>query len=222
MRTETGGLHGSPFLSRNRPSYLEVVGEDFLLTLREVSRTAKGEVIYDCPWCEERYGPNPERFYPKLYYSPAKGVGFCFRCGTALRVETNPSSLSSLSSRDRVLPSLVQAQEALAPIEDLSLLLPLEREKGLATAYLLHRSPYLREILPRFPVEYYLASFGGGEYGVVFPFRYRGKVVSYQIRHFRTDCREPHERYTTRMGPKKFPTPLSVWTTGSPLSPYPW
>lgn len=185
-----------------KAKYHEVVSEEFLAGLEEVGRTAKGEVIYNCPWCEERYGPRPDRKYHKLYYNPAKGVGFCFRCGTSLSIISSGISLSEATT---VLPSLSIPHKDTAepsPISDIFLALPISKNRELAKYYLLQRSPYLQEVIPKYGITYYQASFGNGLYGVVFPFYFQGKLVSYQVRYFRLDGKPLSERYETRPGPK--------------------
>ncbi len=192
-------------LSTAKARYHEVVSEDFLASLEEVRRTAKGEIIYNCPWCEERYGPRPDKKYHKLYFNPEMGVGFCFRCGTSISVE---KSGLSLADTNIVLPSLsLKGRDSNPPhkdsfISDLFLSLPITKGKEMAHYYLMQRSPYLYEVFGKYKVPYYQAYYGDGLYGVVFPFYVEGKIVSYQVRYFRLDGRAVPYRYDTRQGPK--------------------
>jgi len=184
----------------NTARFREEVEEAFLSSLQEVSRTGK-EIIYNCPWCEERYGPNDKRFYPKLYYNPLKRVGYCFRCNTVMIVKSDGISFLLEDNQPLLLSDSEKSGKKLGPI-DISLALPIEKDKRRAFSYILNRSPYFREIIVEHPIEFYQANFGGGLLGVVFPFRVDGAVWSYQVRFFREDGLEPETRYETRPGIK--------------------
>lgn len=205
--TSKGGLKKVERLAR----YYERVGQEFLSSLQEVSRTSKGEIIYNCPWCEERYGPNEKRFYPKLYYNPQKQTGFCFRCGTVVLVSNSPQELSDPDLS--LAPSLEDRGDGeLSEIKDLSLLFPLEEDNIEAMRYILWRSPYFAEVIRRYRdrIVFYDANFGGGLRGVVFPFTVEGKVYSYQVRFYREDGSDPEVRYETRPGLKIPYSPFGI------------
>jgi hypothetical protein len=200
LRTDTLKSLKKKGKSFSSAKFYEEVDESFLSSLQEVNRNGR-EIIYNCPWCEERYGPNEKRFYPKLYYNPSKRVGYCFRCNTVMVVKSD--GLSFLSEGDQpVAPSLGEANKSIEPINNLNLALPIERDKKKALSYMLNRSPYLVEIISEKPFEFYQANFGKGLMGVVFPFRVEGEIWSYQVRFFREDGGDPETRYETRPGVK--------------------
>ncbi len=198
-----------------RARHYEYVQPEFILSLQEVRRTGGGEVVYNCPFCESRYGPNPERFYPKLYYNPAKKTGYCFRCGTVIVVSQNESSMDVSDPEGPLAPSLapVRGSHQLSKIEDLSAILPIQRGGKRAMRYIVGRSPYIPDVLHHFDLAgaFYEADFGNGLLGVVFPFFVNGEVYSYQIRFFREDGGQVNTRYETRAGPKVPYSPFGLW-----------
>jgi hypothetical protein len=155
---------------------------DELEEFTEIKKTRE-HVIYDCPYCATYYGTNSKNFYPKLYYHPQKGVGYCFRCNTAILVRDIPPE-------DRIyIPA--KSNSAIQDLtQEYELLFSPANERSID--YLLSRSPYLEKLgipehrftkLPR-P-------------GVVFPIWLDNHIYAFQIRFM-----EGEPRYYTSSGTK--------------------
>jgi len=172
----------------DRVIYLHI---DDLKEFTEVKRVRE-HIIYDCPYCPIYYGTNQKNFYPKLYYHPQKGVGYCFRCNTAILVQSIPPE-------DRIY---FRPDKSISTIQDLTqeydlLFSPANQH---TIDYLLTRSPYLEKLgIP----EHRFTKFPRA--GVVFPIRIERRIYAFQIRFF-----EGEPKYYTSSGSKLLYHPQGI------------
>lgn len=178
--------------------WFKITAED-LEKFSVVGRSGE-HLIFDCPYCPTYYGPNAKGFYPKLYYHPGKGVGYCFRCETAIILE------GVFSFRwKRKLEEEKENDETDDFQEIRSLELFFQPPNDRSIQYLLQRSPYLERAIPE-----HLWTTTPRE-GVVFPIRIQRRTFGFQIRFL-----EGEPRYYTSPGPKLLWHPDGIDFSQSP------
>lgn len=146
-------------------------------------------LILDCPYCPVYYGPSKSGKYPKLYYHKEKGVGYCFRCGTAIVVKNIPPEIRIVQKVKRNSPPPTKPPDPRAFLSSLEDLTPRGR------SYLYHRSPYLQELEG---LEVY--SLTGEREAILIPIFWERELLGYQLRYI--DGREPRYHLHTWNGKK--------------------
>ena len=158
----------------------------------EFIKMSGGQEVYNCPWCETKYGPNSTGKYPKLYIDPNKGVGICYRCNTVVVVGDPNDPKKKVK---RILSE--REEEILEPV-----LLPEVHPVKKTLHRILNRSPYIETLgISNLAI---LETPIGTETYPLFPFLLDSIPYSYQIWLGKTP------KYYTFPGPKVFYSPTGL------------
>jgi len=161
----------------------------------EFVKTSGTQEVYNCPWCETKYGPNDKGFYPKLYIDPDKGVGICYRCNTVVIIGDKDDPTRKLRRMAEAPPEVFEE----APLPEV---FPVNHTKE----RLLARSPYLKD-LPLNRLALGEAKIGR-EWVPIFPFLIDGRPYGYQLWLGREDM-----KYYTYEAPKVPYSPTGISTS---------
>lgn len=138
------------------------------------------EVRFCCPYCVD-IGKLPDRKY-HLYINLTKGVGYCFRCGKVLKLN---SSWENLRTRNFYLESKVVVNRSVLDVVPQNISIFDSKEGMRFLRYKLSHYPeeyvmdFLREMDVRFCVDSnYPFLFGR----IMIPVKFQGEIVGFQFR----------------------------------------